>query len=132
LARAGLAERADDMVSGFSRGMRQRLALERALLHTPRLLLLDEPFTGLDDASGQALVARLRGLRGEGAIVVVATHDLDLAEGLLDKVAVLRDGRLLQVSDSTASLRDRYRETIRAATRTTENTPGVASVGRPS
>jgi ABC-type multidrug transport system ATPase subunit len=132
LARAGLGERADDMVSSFSRGMRQRLALERALLHAPRLLLLDEPFTGLDDASGQALVARLRGLRREGAIVVVATHDLDLAEGLLDKVAVLRDGRLLQVSDSTASLRDRYRETIRAATRTAEHTPEVASVGRPS
>ena len=132
LASAGLAERADDMVSGFSRGMRQRLALERALLHAPRLLLLDEPFTGLDDASGQALLKRLRGLRREGAIVVVATHDLDLAEGLLDKVAVLRDGRLLQVSDSTASLRDRYRETIQAATRTAETTPDVASVGRPS
>jgi ABC-type multidrug transport system ATPase subunit len=132
LARAGLAERADDIVSGFSRGMRQRLALERALLHGPRLLLLDEPFTGLDDASGQALVARLRGLRREGAIMVVATHDLDLAEGLLDKIAVLRDGRLLQVSDSAASLRDRYRETIQAATRTTEHAPDVASVGRPS
>jgi len=132
LACAGLTERADDMVSGFSRGMRQRLALERALLHAPRLLLLDEPFTGLDDASGQALLARLRGLRHEGAIVVVATHDLDLAEGLLDKVAVLRDGRLLQVSNSAASLRDRYRETIQAATRTAEHTPDVASVGRPS
>ena len=132
LASAGLAERADDMVSGFSRGMRQRLALERALLHAPRLLLLDEPFTGLDDASGQALLARLRGLRSEGAIVVVATHDLDLAEGLLDKVAVLRDGRLLQVSDSASSLRDRYRETIQAGTRTAETTPDVASVGRPS
>jgi len=132
LAHAGLAERSDDMVSGFSRGMRQRLALERALLHAPRLLLLDEPFTGLDDASGQALVARLRGLGREGAIVVVATHDLDLAEGLLDKVAVLRDGRLLQVSDSTASLRDRYRETIQAGARPAAVPPDAAPAGRPS
>ncbi len=115
LATAGLDDRADDLVSSFSRGMRQRLALERALLHGPRLLLLDEPFTGLDDASGQALVARLRGLRREGAIVVAATHDLDLAEGLLDTVAVLRDGRLLPAPASAASLRDRYREAIRAA-----------------
>jgi heme exporter protein A len=115
LAHAGLLDRSDDAVSGFSRGMRQRLALERALLHGPRLLLLDEPFTGLDDASGHALVARLRGLRDEGAIVVAATHDLDLAEGLLDEVAVLRDGRLLSVAPSSGSLRERYRETVAAA-----------------
>jgi heme exporter protein A len=114
LRSAGLSERADDAVSGFSRGMRQRLALERALLHGPRLLLLDEPFTGLDDASGQALVRRLRGLRDHGAMVIVATHDLDLAEGLLDEVAVLRDGRLLQVPRSAAPLRDRYRAAITA------------------
>ncbi len=115
LGQAGLADRAGDAVSGFSRGMRQRLALERALLHGPRLLLLDEPFTGLDDASGHALVTRLRGLRDEGAIVIAATHDLDLAEGLLDEVAILREGRLLPVPHTSAPLRDRYRETITAS-----------------
>jgi len=118
LAHAGLADRADDAVSGFSRGMRQRLALERALLHGPRLLLLDEPFTGLDDASGHALVSRLRGLRDEGAIVIAATHDLDLAEGLLDEVAILREGRLLAVPRASGPLRERYRETLLAATPT--------------
>ncbi len=115
LAHAGLGDRADDAVAGFSRGMRQRLALERALLHGPRLLLLDEPFTGLDDASGHALVSRLRGLRDEGAIVIAATHDLDLAEGLLDEVAILREGRLLAVPRASGPLRDRYRQTIEAA-----------------
>jgi ABC-type multidrug transport system ATPase subunit len=123
LADAFLADRGDDLVSGFSRGMRQRLALERALLHDPRLLLLDEPFTGLDDASGQALVARLAGLKAGGHIVVVATHDLDLADGLLDRAAVLRDGRLLGVEDGSHSLRDRYRQAIDAA-----RTPTAAGV----
>jgi ABC-type multidrug transport system ATPase subunit len=109
LERAALEDRADDVVTGFSRGMRQRLALERALLHDPRLLLLDEPFTGLDDASAAALVARLKELRADGRIVVVATHDLDVADGLLDRAAVLRDGRLLAVDDSQGPLRQRYR-----------------------
>jgi ABC-type multidrug transport system ATPase subunit len=109
LERAALVERADDIISGFSRGMRQRLALERALLHGPRLLLLDEPFTGLDDASAGALVARLKELSGNGAIVMVATHDLDVAEALLDRAAVLRDGRLVALDDTHGALRERYR-----------------------
>jgi len=123
LARAGLAERAGDPVSSFSRGMRQRVALERALVHDPRLVLLDEPFTGLDDASLAALVTRLHELRHQGAIVVLATHDLDIAEGLFDQVIFIRDGRLVEQMEHMeqvrriGSLRDAYRtamERVRA------------------
>jgi heme exporter protein A len=117
LSHAFLADRGDDLVAGYSRGMRQRLALERALIHDPRLLLLDEPFTGLDDASGQALVARLRGLRDAGRIVIIATHDLDLAEGLFDRTAVLREGRLQVMDETGGSLRDRYRDAMSQARR---------------
>jgi len=109
LERAGLADRADDPVSSFSRGMRQRVALERALIHEPRLALLDEPFTGLDDASAAALVARLQALREEGAIIVLATHDLDLAEGLLDHALFLRDGRIAETRARPEALRATYR-----------------------
>jgi heme ABC exporter ATP-binding subunit CcmA len=111
---AGLTERADDLVGGFSRGMRQRLALERALLHGPRLVLLDEPFTGLDDGSVEALVGRLRTLRAEGAIVVLTTHDLDVIDGLVDRELILRDGRLVAVGETAGAgaLRDRYRAAL--------------------
>jgi heme exporter protein A len=112
LARAGLSERGDDPVASLSRGMRQRLALERALIHGPRLVLLDEPFTGLDDASGAALVARLRQLKDAGAIVVLATHDLDLAEGLLDDAIFLRDGRVVTAAVKPEGLRAMYRDVI--------------------
>lgn len=115
LERAGLADRADDPVSSFSRGMRQRVALERALIHAPRLALLDEPFTGLDDASASALVARLRRLRDDGAIVVLATHDLDLAEGLLDQAVFLRDGRMVDAIDRPEALRTTYRRVMQGA-----------------
>ena len=113
LQRAGLADRAHDPISSFSRGMRQRVALERALIHGPRLVLLDEPFTGLDDASTAALVARLQGLRESGAIVVLATHDLDLAEGLLDSALFLRDGRMVDVVAHPDALRSTYRSIMR-------------------
>ena len=94
LARAGLSERRDDLVSGFSRGMRQKLALERALIHEPRLLLLDEPFTGLDDGAREALRERLRVARTAGAIIILTTHDVAAIEGLTDASARLVDGRL--------------------------------------
>src|SRR6185295_13799353 len=95
LASADLSDRDNDQVLGFSRGMRQRLALERALLHKPTLVLLDEPFTGLDDRAVRIVADRFRRLAADGAIVVLATHDLDLADGLITRMAVIRNGRLL-------------------------------------
>jgi heme exporter protein A len=112
LERAGLSDRADDDVSSFSRGMRQRLALERALLHHPRLVLFDEPFTGLDDHAVGVVSDRLRRLAADGAIVIVATHDLDVADGLVTRVALVRDGRLLADEPAGAGLRARYRSAI--------------------
>jgi ABC-type multidrug transport system ATPase subunit len=93
------------------------VALERALIHQPALVLLDEPFTGLDDASAGALVQRLRSLKSAGAIVVVATHDLDLAEGLLDHAVFLRDGRMAESVARPQGLRSTYRAVMAQAPR---------------
>ena len=114
LRRARLDDRAGDAVSGFSRGMRQRLALERALLHSPRLLLLDEPFTGLDDASTLALIDRLRELRGAGCIILAATHDLDVGEAVLDRAVILHDGRIISSAPDVRGLRRRYQDRLQA------------------
>jgi len=109
---AGLSDRADDDVLAFSRGMRQRLALERALLHGPRLLLLDEPFTGLDDRSVTIVSDRRRALAAAGSILVVATHDLDLADGLVTRVAIVREGKLIADEPAGTGLRGRYRSLV--------------------
>lgn len=96
LDRVGLDVRARDRASRtYSRGMLQRLALARALLTQPSLLLLDEPFTGLDRGGAIALGAELGALRDAGAIVVVVTHDLEAIAGRADHVAILRRGQLV-------------------------------------
>ena len=112
LERARLADRAGDAVQGFSRGMRQRLALERTLLHDPRLVLLDEPFTGLDEGSCRALASRLRDLRSARRMVLVATHDLDLIDGLDDRAVLLRRGRVGTLAETGGTLRERYRAAL--------------------
>ena len=111
LERAQLVDRRDDQVVGFSRGMRQRLALERALLHDPRLVLLDEPFTGLDDGSSAMLVQRLQELRSKQCLVLVATHDLEVIEPIITRALLLRQGKLAPIPPGAGSLRERYRRT---------------------
>jgi heme exporter protein A len=115
LARANLIDRADDQVGSFSRGMRQRLALERSLVHEPRLLLLDEPFTGLDQSAASALVKRLQDLQSAGCVIIVATHDLDMVDGLLSRAIYLRNGRMVREDEGSERLRDRYRSAMEAS-----------------
>lgn len=112
LALGRLSDRADDRAGGFSRGLRQRLALERALLHRPRLVLLDEPFTGLDDASAEVLIGRLKTLAADGAIVIMATHDFDTAESLVDDAVCIERGRAHPIAPGSATLRTRYRQAL--------------------
>jgi heme exporter protein A len=116
IAAARLDARAGDRVLGFSRGLRQRLALERALIHDPRLVLLDEPFTGLDDESSAVLRDRLAALRASGAIVVMATHDFEQAEGLVTDAWCLNHGRATPMI-AGGSMRERYRQTLAGAAR---------------
>ena len=102
----------DDLMSGFSRGMRQRIALERALLHDPTLILLDEPFTGLDQASTVALVERLRDRQRAGCVIVLATHDLEVADGVLTRAVYLKNGRMVGMDTESGNLANRYRKAI--------------------
>ena len=96
LAEFGIADRANDRVGGFSRGMKQRLSLARALVHDPDLLFLDEPTAGLDPAATQQLHQTVREMaRTRGRTVVLCTHNLVEAQALSDRVAVLGGGALL-------------------------------------
>jgi heme exporter protein A len=96
LAREGLAPVSGRPVGGFSRGMAQRLAIARSLLHDPPVVLLDEPFTGLDRASEARLVARLAELRREGRTVIWVTHDPERAARGSDAAIVLAGGRVVR------------------------------------
>lgn len=91
----GLTGDANRRVDGYSKGMRQRLALAAALLGDPQLLILDEPLDGLDPAGQHAFRARLRDLAAEGKTVVVSSHDLTDVEALADYVVVIDHGELV-------------------------------------
>ena len=96
LDEVGLDERARDQPARtYSRGMLQRLALARALIHDPPLLLLDEPFTGLDRKGAEALAASLTRAKERGRVMIVVTHDLESIADTTDHVAVLRGGKLV-------------------------------------
>jgi len=92
LEQVGLAARRNDLVRTFSRGMQQRLAIARALLHDPEVLMLDEPYTGLDPQAADMLDGVLAAARQAGRTTLLTTHDLPRALALADRVAILARG----------------------------------------
>ncbi len=107
LERLGLAEAADRRVAEYSKGMKMRLNLARAVIHRPRVLFLDEPTSGLDPANARTVREIIRERAAGGAAVFLTTHDMAAADAACDRVAFLVDGRIA-ACDSPAALKRRY------------------------
>jgi ABC-2 type transport system ATP-binding protein len=103
----GMTEHGDRRVGGFSKGMRQKVAIARALLHEPEVIYLDEPTSGLDPSAAKTVRDFVATLRELGRSIVVCTHNLDEAERLCDRIGIMR-GTLLRV-DTPAGLRRKGR-----------------------
>ena len=91
----GLVDRAEELVETYSHGMKQRLALAAALIHRPRILVLDEPMVGMDPQGALALRQLLGGLAASGVTIFLSTHSLPVAEELCDRIGILDHGRLI-------------------------------------
>lgn len=92
-----------DLISAYSHGMRQKLAVISALIHSPKLLILDEPFVGLDPKAALKLKELMRELCAKGGAIFFSTHVLEVAEKLCDKIAIIKGGKLV-VSGNTEEL----------------------------
>ena len=90
-----ITESLGDLISSYSHGMKQKLAIISALVHQPKLLILDEPFVGLDPKAAVILKDIMRKLCAEGGAIFFSTHVLDVAEKLCNKVAIIKDGTLI-------------------------------------
>jgi ABC-2 type transport system ATP-binding protein len=101
-----LAKHANELTEGFSRGMKQKLALAGALIHEPELLILDEPLTGLDAAAARQVKDLLLSHVAQGGTVILTTHILDVAERLAQRIGIIRQGRLI-AEGTLAELRER-------------------------
>jgi heme ABC exporter ATP-binding subunit CcmA len=96
LERMRIADRADTPVRALSRGLQQRVSIARAIVHEPSVVLLDEPYTGLDAAGGAALTDMLRLLRSSGASLILVTHNVDEGLAIGSHAAVMLDGRIVR------------------------------------
>jgi len=114
----GLGDAKDKLAGDYSKGMKQRLVLLRSLMHSPDILFLDEPLSGLDPATGERVKALIDDRRRRGVTVILTTHNMVLADKLCDRVAFMHDGaivdidspRALKLRDGDHTLKVEYRE----------------------
>lgn len=104
-----LLKHSHELTEGFSRGMKQKLALAGALIHEPELIILDEPLTGLDVAAGRQVKDLLLEHVKRGGTVILTTHILDVAERLAERIGIIQNGKLL-VEGSLTELREQSRQ----------------------
>jgi len=109
-----IRDRADAPVRALSRGLQQRVSIARAMVHAPRVVLLDEPFTGLDAAGAAALSSALGALRSAGATLVLVTHNLEEGLSLATHAAIMRDGKFVRFEERAAVDAPAYAVTYRA------------------
>jgi len=110
-----LEDRADSPVRSLSRGLQQRVSIARAIVHEPRVVLLDEPYTGLDETGAAALSAALESLKGSGAALVLVTHHLGEGLALATHTAIMRDGQFVKHEPRGTLELDAYRDVYREA-----------------
>ena len=115
LERVGLAKRGHDLVRTYSRGMLQRLSIARALIHDPHVLLMDEPYTGLDQDSALTLDGLMRDARADGHTILMTTHELDRAATLADRAIILTRGVIGYDAPMSDDITERYFEVTGAA-----------------
>jgi len=101
-----------DLISSYSHGMKQKLALISALIHKPKLLLLDEPFVGLDPKASLSLKNIMHEICKEGSAIFFSTHVLDVAEKLCNKIVIIKDGKLIEAGDTETLIQNRSLESL--------------------
>jgi heme exporter protein A len=116
LQRMSMLERADTPIRSLSRGMQQRVSIARAMVHSPRVVLADEPYSGLDESGARALTSLLQDLRSSGTAIIIVTHNLAEGLSLATSAAVMNRGRFVRydrrASVDVASYSDVYREAL--------------------
>ena len=111
LTEFGLLPRMYDSVRTYSRGMLQRLSIARALIHDPDLLLLDEPFTGLDRSAAETLMKHMEKHRDHGGSILLVTHNLERGYNAADKIAIISNGELVWETESNNISLDEFKKT---------------------